>query len=102
VNQSERNQEKWHAEANKDQQQAKRRGSPFKHSYRDVNQPRQCGDAAEQNGKSVDTFIHFLGARPLHTWANHCRSIPKRTGIVDEILAGSFVIRHSIRIPARS
>jgi hypothetical protein len=37
-----------------------------------------------------------------NTWAHYRQSIPKRTGIVDEILAGSFVIRHSIRIPARS
>jgi hypothetical protein len=37
-----------------------------------------------------------------NTWANHRQSIPKRTGIVDEILAGSCVVRHSIRVLARS
>jgi hypothetical protein len=34
-----------------------------------------------------------------NTWAHYRQSIPKRTGIVDGIMAGSFVIRHSIRIP---
>jgi hypothetical protein len=53
----------------------------------------QRRDKNQRRYREIRKGVHGITE---NTWAHYRQSIPKRTGIVDEILAGSFVIRHSI------